>query len=84
MSRESCAKSRKPKAVTCESLVDSDTAEQLKVFSKYAKENGNLLQIAVLANCGNETGEQIVNRRIRELGMSVDYVWWPNRSQASA
>lgn len=70
-------------AETCNSLVDLDTAKQLKVFSDYARRNGYLLQIVVPTNCGDETGKQIANRRIKELGISVDFVWWPNQDQTS-
>jgi hypothetical protein len=66
-------------AETCQSIVDPETGKQLKVFSDYAKQNGCILQLVVPANCGDETGEQIANRRIKELGISVDFIWWPDQ-----
>ena len=65
-------------AETCESVEDSHTASQWKLFRLAADSWGGEFHIIVPRQCGNSAGRDLAHQRLRELGISADEIWTPS------
>jgi len=64
-------------AETGDSIEESHTASQWKLFRLAADQWGGEFHIIVPRQCGNSAGRDLAQQRLRELGISADEIWTP-------
>jgi len=64
-------------AETCDTIFDEHTEDQWKTFYRKAREVGGEFHIVVPRTCNGESAFDLVEKRLKELGIRADSIWRP-------
>ena len=65
-------------AETCSTISDEHTESQWRTFYRKARQVEGEFHLVVPRICGDDSGRDLANQRLRELGITADTVWTPS------